>query len=180
MDKQTLEQLVANHHRVVVHGVRRRDEMQRWNYGTMTGGGPHQPNGGKTGDVYGPYACHSGATPDDIRALFQHAIVSHFSPSWPAESYLPQDNEILVEIGTSIIPTMHRDIIKVTNANETSCMGKYGLTTFTCSEYISTVHPDHDIGPAKGDHAQIARVHVIRVFSWSRAVLTKIGMNGTL
>lgn len=76
MDPVTLGQLISNHHCVLVRGVRRRGEMERWNYGSMTGNGPRQPKGGLPGDVYGPYACHKGNTPDDIRALFRHALVS--------------------------------------------------------------------------------------------------------
>ncbi|KAJ6563799.1 hypothetical protein B0H19DRAFT_1067415 [Mycena capillaripes] len=140
MGPKTLDQLISNHRRVVVRGVRRRGEIERWNYGTMTGGGPRQPTGGRTGDVYGPYACHKGNTADDIRALFRHAL----------------DNDVLVEIGTTIIPTMRADIKAVTEVSQTSRMGRYGLTTFNCTDYISAMHPDFDVSAedVKNNQAQ--------------------------
>ncbi|KAJ7665866.1 hypothetical protein DFH06DRAFT_261486 [Mycena polygramma] len=130
MYPKTLEQLLSSHRSVTVCGVRRRAEMERWNYGTMTGEGPRQPMGGLEGDFYGPYACHSGNTPDAIRALFRQAV----------------DNDILVEIGSTIIPSMRSDIKYITQANETLRMGRYGLTSYTCSNYISAIHPDYDVG----------------------------------
>jgi hypothetical protein len=77
MVPETLEQLISNHRMVVVRGVRRRGDIEHWNYGSMTGSGPRQAKGGIPGDVYGPYACHKGNTVDDIRALFRHALVSN-------------------------------------------------------------------------------------------------------
>jgi hypothetical protein len=75
MEPLTLEQLLSNHRRVTVRGVRRRDDIEKWNHGSMTATGARQPKGGTKGDGYGPYACHSGNTLDDIRALFRHAVV---------------------------------------------------------------------------------------------------------
>lgn len=83
MSPEILAQLLDNHRRVSVRGVRRREDMQAWAYGTMTGSGPRQPMGGAKGDGYGPYACHSGDTPDDIRALFRHAVVREGCSSFP-------------------------------------------------------------------------------------------------
>ncbi|KAJ7455281.1 hypothetical protein B0H11DRAFT_1926162 [Mycena galericulata] len=78
-----LERLIDNHRRVKIRGVRRRDEMQAWAYGSMTPSGNRQPAGGLQGDGYGPYACHKGDTPDDIRALFRHAV----------------DADVIIEVG---------------------------------------------------------------------------------
>jgi len=50
--------------------------MHDWAYGTMTATGSRQASGGALGDTYGPYACHTGNTPDDIKALFRHAVAS--------------------------------------------------------------------------------------------------------
>ncbi|KAJ7025913.1 hypothetical protein C8F04DRAFT_1268767 [Mycena alexandri] len=130
MSPEILAQLLDNHRRVSVRGVRRREDMQAWAYGTMTGSGPRQPMGGAKGDGYGPYACHSGDTPDDIRALFRHAV----------------DTDVLVEIGESIMPGLRTDLKKMTNIDEVTRMGLYGLTTFTCSNYMSVIHPDNDVG----------------------------------
>ncbi|KAJ6497198.1 hypothetical protein C8R47DRAFT_1069243 [Mycena vitilis] len=130
MKPPTLEQLLSNHRLVTVRGVRRRDDIDRWNHGSMTGTGPRQPKGGTEGDGYGPYACHNGNTTDDIRALFRHAV----------------DTDVLVEIGTTIIPTMKADIKEMTKENHTARMGRYGLTTFYCTNYISAIHPDYDVG----------------------------------
>ncbi|KAJ6495421.1 hypothetical protein C8R45DRAFT_1095055 [Mycena sanguinolenta] len=143
LDRETLDQLDRNHRAVAMQGVHRCNEIEAWNLNpnSMTGEGAQQPKGGRNqGDGYGPYACHSGRTPDDIRALFRHAV----------------DNDVLVEVGSTIIPTMKADIKQVTRENETSCMGRYGLTAFTCTSYISAIHPDYNIGPGdvKEGHAQ--------------------------
>ncbi|KAJ7723851.1 hypothetical protein DFH07DRAFT_783457 [Mycena maculata] len=74
--KKTLAQLIDNHRRIKVRAIRRREAMQEWAYGKMTGTGPRMPRGGRQGDGYGLYACHKGDTLDDIRALFRHAVVS--------------------------------------------------------------------------------------------------------
>lgn len=79
--EDTLGLMIENHRRVTVRGVRRREAMEAWAYGSMTGGGARQPSGGLKGDVYGPYARHHGETPEDIRALFRHAAVFKFCPT---------------------------------------------------------------------------------------------------
>ncbi|KAJ7131747.1 hypothetical protein C8R43DRAFT_1133683 [Mycena crocata] len=84
MSRPTLCELILNHRQVKVRTIRRRAEMQRWAYGKMTGGGNRQPNGGSRDDGYGPYACHNGDTPDDIRALFRGAV----------------DTDVLAEVGS--------------------------------------------------------------------------------
>jgi hypothetical protein len=120
--------------------------MQAWAYGSMTGAGACQPMGGIKGDVYGPYACHRGDTPDDIRALFRHAAVRIYSSYifyWLTST---QDSDVLVEIGTSIVPSLRSDVITMTNVDEVTRMGKHGLTCFSCTNYISALHEDRDIG----------------------------------
>ncbi|KAJ7710171.1 hypothetical protein B0H16DRAFT_1480741 [Mycena metata] len=117
MSDETLGLLIENHRRVTVRGVRRREAMQAWAYGTMTAAGARQPMGGVKGDVYGPYACHRGDTPDDIRALFRHAV----------------DCDVLVEFGTSIIPSLRSDINAMTNTDDVLRMGRH-------------VHEDRDVG----------------------------------
>ncbi|KAJ7688904.1 hypothetical protein B0H14DRAFT_3176117 [Mycena olivaceomarginata] len=87
-------------------GVRRRDTMQAWAYGSMTGAGARQPMGGIKGD----------------------------------------DSDVLVEIGTSIVPSLRSDVITMTNVDEVTRMGKHGLTCFSCTNYISALHEDRDIG----------------------------------
>ncbi|KAJ7837248.1 hypothetical protein B0H14DRAFT_3460307 [Mycena olivaceomarginata] len=49
----TLKMLVNNHRLVKVCAIRRRKEMERWVYGTMTGTGSRMATGGKKGDAYG-------------------------------------------------------------------------------------------------------------------------------
>jgi hypothetical protein len=57
-----------------------------------------------------------------------------------------QDTDISVEIGNTIIPTMKAETTALTNASEVTRMGHYGLSTFYCTDYISAIHPDRDIG----------------------------------
>ncbi|KAJ7678685.1 hypothetical protein B0H17DRAFT_1139241 [Mycena rosella] len=64
--------------------------------------GTRQAQGGAKGDVYGPYACHSGDTADDIKALFRHAT----------------DADVMVEIRSTIMSGLRSDMIAVTNAAE--------------------------------------------------------------
>lgn len=73
--------LLNNHRLVQVRGIRRRDALSRWsNIGSMTSYGSRQPVGGIKGDIYGPYACHKGDTPDDLRAVMRHALASSSAP----------------------------------------------------------------------------------------------------
>ncbi|KAJ7492056.1 hypothetical protein FB451DRAFT_1165235 [Mycena latifolia] len=130
MRKKLLNRLIDNHRRVKICSVCRREAMQAWAYGSMTGHGSRQGQGGLRGDTYGPYAHHKGDSPDDIRALFRHAF----------------DTEVLVEIGTTIVPALHSDIIAVSKAAEVHRLGRYGITSFYYSNYISAVHPDFDFG----------------------------------
>ncbi|KAJ7770154.1 hypothetical protein DFH07DRAFT_953986 [Mycena maculata] len=101
--KKTLAQLIDNHRRIKVRAIRRREAMQEWAYGKMTGTGPRMPRGGRQGDGYGPYACHKGDTPDDIRALFRHAV----------------DTDLLVEAGASICPELAPQLASTTAQAET-------------------------------------------------------------
>ncbi|KAJ7160822.1 hypothetical protein C8R46DRAFT_1223161 [Mycena filopes] len=113
--------------RVAVRGVRWRDMMEAWKYGSMTAAGAQQPAGGRKADGYGPYACHCGDTPDDVRALFRHAVVSThlFRPAF-TEEVSTWDSDVLVEISTSIVPSLHSNINTMTSVNEVTRMGKHG------------------------------------------------------
>lgn len=146
--RRTLGKLIDNHRRVKVRAIRRREAMEAWAYGTITGGGSRQPTGGRQGDGYGPYACHRGDTPDDIKALFRHAVVCS-EASLPSCSVLltqTQDTDILVEAGTSIYKDMQSQISWTTAEASVNRFGRYGLSTFYCHNYISPVHTDSDIG----------------------------------
>ncbi|KAJ7139315.1 hypothetical protein C8R44DRAFT_867470 [Mycena epipterygia] len=130
MAPETLERLIDNHRRVQVRAIRRRTAMQAWAHGTMTAAGNRQPMGGVKGDTYGPYACHSGDTPDDIKALFRHAV----------------DAEVLIEIGTTIIPTLRSDVKTLTDAADEIRLGRHGVNTYYCDNYLGALHPDNDRG----------------------------------
>ncbi|KAJ7464328.1 hypothetical protein B0H11DRAFT_2240724 [Mycena galericulata] len=130
--KKTLVQLVDNHRRVKVRAIRRRAEMEAWAYGTMTAGGSRQPKGGRKGDGYGPYSCHRGDTPDDIKALFRLAV----------------DNDLLVEAGATIHSKMKSDLASTTRESGVNQCGRFGVSTFNCSNYISSTHIDPDAGVA--------------------------------
>jgi hypothetical protein len=56
--------------------IKRGKSMETWAYGTMTPVGSRVPQGGRPGDVYGPYSQHSAATIEGIHTLFRHAHVS--------------------------------------------------------------------------------------------------------
>ncbi|KAJ7178700.1 hypothetical protein C8R43DRAFT_1118071 [Mycena crocata] len=137
MSKETLDQLLGNHRLVIIRALRRRADMQAWAYGTMTGTGLRSPMGGKVGDVFGPYACHEGKTPDDMRALYRHAV----------------DVDVLVEFGTTIVPTMKKEIKLLTKRVDSNTLGAYALATFYCTNYISCNHSDEDVRPEDLDDA---------------------------
>ncbi|KAJ7126411.1 hypothetical protein C8R43DRAFT_958148 [Mycena crocata] len=130
MSRPTLRELILNHRRVKVRAIQRRAEMQRWAYGKMTGGGNRQPNGGSRGDGYGPYACHNGDTPDDIRALFRGAV----------------DTDVLTEVGSSIYPEMKTQLRGIANNSGANRFGRFTMSTYECDNYISCIHDDHDMG----------------------------------
>ncbi|KAJ6464716.1 hypothetical protein DFH09DRAFT_1346753 [Mycena vulgaris] len=157
LSPQVLNRLIEDHRRVEVHGVRRREALQAWSYGDMTPSGTRQANGGYEGDVYGPYACHNGDTPDDIKALFRHGV----------------DADVLVEVGATIVPTLRSEITAVTNAAEVNRLGRYGLTSFYCSNYISAVHQDFDYGKRdiQKDNVKKTSTQMVSVAPNSEALL---------
>ncbi|KAJ7745858.1 hypothetical protein DFH07DRAFT_963211 [Mycena maculata] len=130
--KRIHQQLIANHRRVKVWAIRRREDMEAWAYGTMTGEGTRMPKGGRRGDGYGPYASHKGDTPDDIKALFRQAV----------------DTDLLVEAGDTICPGLKSELAWMTSEACVGRLGKHRLSTFECDNYISCVHWDEDIGKA--------------------------------
>ncbi|KAJ7716060.1 hypothetical protein B0H16DRAFT_1476961 [Mycena metata] len=73
---EALKIMQENHSRVRIKAIRRREEMQRWVYGSMTATGSRIPMGGKKADGYAPYACHTTDTAEDIEALFRHAVMA--------------------------------------------------------------------------------------------------------
>ncbi|KAF7336680.1 hypothetical protein MVEN_02103000 [Mycena venus] len=127
--EKTLARLVNNHRLVKVRAIRRRDIMQRWSYGTMTGSGSGQPKGGRKGSVYGPYACHRGDTPDDIKALFRGAA----------------DADAMIEVGNTISPGLKKELSDLTAESGVNYLGRTGVVNFTCTNYISCIHPDIDL-----------------------------------
>ncbi|KAJ6624675.1 hypothetical protein B0H10DRAFT_714594 [Mycena sp. CBHHK59/15] len=144
LEPTVLERLTDNHRRVKVRGVRRREEIHAWNYGSMTASGSRQPAGGIKGDGYAPYTCHTGDTPDDIKALFRHAV----------------DTDVLVEVGSTIAPTLRSDIAYLSSATGENRLGRYSLSSFYCTNYISAIHPDGDIGKDDVKHACTAKHYV--------------------
>ncbi|KAJ7510391.1 hypothetical protein B0H11DRAFT_2216191 [Mycena galericulata] len=130
LSRKVLELLRHNHRLIRVRSVKRRAEMQAWAYGTMTPSGSRQAAGGRRGDAYGPYPDQNGDSADDIRALFR----------------LATDADILVEVGTTIYPALKREVTALTKATELNRLGRHGLTTFNCRNYISAIHEDEDVG----------------------------------
>ncbi|KAJ7228254.1 hypothetical protein GGX14DRAFT_554355 [Mycena pura] len=128
--RKTLHERITNQRRLVLRAIHRRDILERFGYGKMSGGGSRQPSGGYEGDIYGPYAIHSGETPDDIAALFRQGT----------------DNDTLIEVATTIYSPMRRQIQQVTAESGLNRFGSYGVSTFTCDNYISSIHEDFDSG----------------------------------
>ncbi|KAJ7708802.1 hypothetical protein B0H17DRAFT_1124603 [Mycena rosella] len=129
LTKRTWRRLVHNHWRVKVRAIRRRETMEAWAYGSMTASGNRQASGGKLGDIYGPYARHQGHTPDDIKALFRHAV----------------DADVVAEVGGSIHPGLKAQLKAVAESG-IKRFGRFGMSTFYCNNYISLIHGDLDIG----------------------------------
>ncbi|KAJ7170372.1 hypothetical protein C8R43DRAFT_1120802 [Mycena crocata] len=126
--KNTLARLAENHRRVKVRAMRRRKEMQEWAHGTMTGTGSHQASGGYDGDIYGAFDCHSGITPEDIKAVIRHGV----------------DADVLVEAANTIYPQMKTEMSSLTYAAALNYLGRYGVSSFYCTNYISCMHNDLD------------------------------------
>ncbi|KAJ6488270.1 hypothetical protein C8R47DRAFT_1071989 [Mycena vitilis] len=127
--EDTVTRLLHDHRLVKSRALRRRAMLQRWAYGTMTGGGSRPPMGGRRGDVYGPYAAHLGDTPDDIRAMFREAVAN-----------------ALIEVGNTVNPGMKREISELTQETGLNLLGRTGIVNFTCTNYISCDHDDKDAG----------------------------------
>ncbi|KAJ6513124.1 hypothetical protein C8R45DRAFT_335029 [Mycena sanguinolenta] len=126
--KKVLSRLRDNHRRVKICAIRRSDDMEAWSFGDMTGKGSRQASGGYDGDIYGPFASESGSTPDDIRALM----------------CLATGADVLAEAGTSIFPPLKRNLKALTESAGLNHLGRYGISSFYCHNYISCVHEDPD------------------------------------
>ncbi|KAJ7668288.1 hypothetical protein B0H17DRAFT_1142417, partial [Mycena rosella] len=64
-----------------VRAIRCREALEAWRYGSMTAAGNRQASGGGKGDIYGPYACHEGDTPETSKLCF----AMQWTPtSWPS------------------------------------------------------------------------------------------------
>ncbi|KAJ7431307.1 hypothetical protein B0H11DRAFT_2131475 [Mycena galericulata] len=134
LSPETLKIMQDNHRLVRIRAIRRRADMQAWAYGSMTATGSRMPMGGLKGDGYAPYACHSGDTVDDIKALFRHAV----------------DTDILVTAAKSIYPKIEHDLLELTEDSELNRFGRFGSVAYYCTNFISCVHSDKDI--VKEDH----------------------------
>ncbi|KAJ7668090.1 hypothetical protein B0H17DRAFT_1248825 [Mycena rosella] len=130
----TLKIMQENHRQVRIRTIRRRADMQAWAYGSMTATGSRMPMGGKQGDGYAPYACHSGGSVDDIKALFRHAVVMPF----------PLDTDILVTAAKSIYLGIEADLSELTEEAELNRFGRFGAVGFYCTNFISPIHTDKD------------------------------------
>ncbi|KAF8204367.1 hypothetical protein K438DRAFT_1819719 [Mycena galopus ATCC 62051] len=130
--QKTLDRLIYNHHLVQVSGIKRRADMQRWAYGTMTAIGSRQPTGGKKGDGYNAYPCMQGRSVGEIKALHRAAMSA----------------DIMVEAGNLICPGMRKRIRSLTEQSGINYLGRTGVSHFNCHNYISCVHADLDIGIA--------------------------------
>jgi hypothetical protein len=75
--EETLERLQQNHRLVKVTKIRRRGILERWSYGSMTGGGSRHPLKGAKGDGYGPYKIHrqQGSPHTNIKTCTREAVV---------------------------------------------------------------------------------------------------------
>ncbi|KAK7001033.1 hypothetical protein R3P38DRAFT_3217804 [Favolaschia claudopus] len=127
--QSTLELLHYNSHLIKTTALRRRAAMQRWDYGEMSGEGSRMPAGGRKGDGYMPYNIHRGDTVDDIKAFFRSAL----------------DNDLLIIAAKSIYQGIESDFKSLTNDASLYRLGKYGLTSYYCENYIAPVHQDLDI-----------------------------------
>ncbi|KAJ7681162.1 hypothetical protein B0H17DRAFT_1205978 [Mycena rosella] len=125
----TLKIMQENHQQVRIRTIRRRADMQAWAYGNMTATGSRMPMGGKKGDGYAPYACHSGDSVDDVKALFRHAV----------------DTDILVTAAKSIYLGIEADLSELTEESELNRFGRFGAVGFYCTNFITPIHTDKDI-----------------------------------
>ncbi|KAK7035960.1 hypothetical protein R3P38DRAFT_3183767 [Favolaschia claudopus] len=125
----TLDLLNYNARRIKTSALRRRAAMQRWDYGKMSGEGSRMPAGGRKGDGYMPYNVHRGDTIDDIKAFFRSAL----------------DNDLLIVAAKTIYQGIESDFKHLTNDAGLHRLGKYGLTSYYCENYIAPVHRDLDI-----------------------------------
>ncbi|KAJ7799303.1 hypothetical protein B0H14DRAFT_2903647 [Mycena olivaceomarginata] len=128
--EETLERLQQNHRLVKVTKIRRRGILERWAYGSMTGGGSRHPLKGAKGDGYGPYKIHrqQGSPHTNIKTCTREAV----------------DADALVEIGNTIAPGMKAEITSLAVKSGVNFLGRTGLSNFTCTNYISCMHDDLD------------------------------------
>ncbi|KAJ7725391.1 hypothetical protein B0H16DRAFT_283324 [Mycena metata] len=136
LSPEALKIMQENHGRVRIHTLRRREDMHKWSYGTMTAAGSRMPVGGGKGDGYAPYASHTGETVEDIETLFRHAV----------------DADILITVAKSIYPNIEKDMIQITEDSELNRFGRFGVTGYYCTNFISCIHSDKDIKPKVGHH----------------------------
>ncbi|KAK7013918.1 hypothetical protein R3P38DRAFT_3206486 [Favolaschia claudopus] len=121
---ETLAFLIENHRLIKVVAIHRREDMQRWNPGTMTASGSRQPAGGYLGDGYGAYPSHLGHSSSEVRASC----------------------DALVEAGNSICPGLKSRLTNLTEESGIEYLGQSGLTLYDCTNYVSCIHIDKDMG----------------------------------
>ncbi|KAK7035186.1 hypothetical protein R3P38DRAFT_2518625 [Favolaschia claudopus] len=127
---ETLAILLDNHRLVEIVAIERREEIDRWNPGTMTGSGTRQIAGGYKGDGYGAYPSHHGRTPQEIKAVGRQGISC----------------DALVEAGNTIDPGLKKRLTDLTAKSSIEYLGQTGLTLYDCTNYASPVHVDTDMG----------------------------------
>lgn len=59
-----------------------------------------------------------------------------------------QDTDALILVGSTIHPGMRTELQYITEQAELNRFGRFGLSTFYCTNYISPIHVDPDMGSA--------------------------------
>ncbi|TDL15219.1 hypothetical protein BD410DRAFT_809109 [Rickenella mellea] len=116
---------------IVAENIRRGNAFQSWNHGQMKAVGTRVAQGGRAGDAYAAYPSSSidpMDTKKHVEALFSHG----------------EDTTVLLAVLEKAAPHVFLDIKNAVEKTGTGSLGRYGLNSFYCWNYVAPQHKDKD------------------------------------
>ncbi|KAJ8487331.1 hypothetical protein ONZ45_g14386 [Pleurotus djamor] len=154
-DQETLDDMLDHQlHSEKIPNLTRAKTFESFAYGSMKAMGSRQPQGGRAGDGYQPYAAMSANTKEDIQRLFQHARVGDVMWATAQKLYPPVTSRIGLD-------TIQAGV---------NSMGTVGGNLYICKNFMSPIHFDEDIGislnvGASGKEVLRAKIRVmVRIY----------------
>lgn len=129
--------------------INRGKDFSRCSFGTMRAAGFRMAQGGRPGDGYSSYPgteIEQSYIDQSIKNLFNLARVSNINyfPLHFLNYIFYQDTNTIMENVRIAFPEAHKAIKNNAESASTLPLGKYGLNTFYCWNYVAPQHTDMD------------------------------------